>query len=193
MYPTEIGKLIEPIELIRDIIRIIGDDPARPGLKDTPDRVVRSWDELFSGYGEDPKSIMTVFEEKGTDEMVILKGVEVISVCEHHMLPFTGVAHVAYIPKDNRVLGISKLARIVDVFARRLQLQERLTDQVTDALMGEPLLPLGAACVIQATHSCMACRGIRQRPQMITSSLKGVFRQSEVRAELFQLIRGVAE
>lgn len=133
---------------------------------------------------------MTVFEDDTTDEMVVVRNIELYSMCEHHMLPFFGKAHVAYLPKG-RVIGVSKLARIVDVYARRLQIQERLTQQVTAAI-GKHLEPRGAACVIEASHFCMRCRGVgKQNSTMVTSSLTGAFRDfSEVRSEFFRLIEG---
>lgn len=174
---------------IRDLIRLAGDNPDREGLSETPGRVVAAYNELFAGYRQDPADLFTVFEPDGYSQMVVLRGVEFCSTCEHHMLPFTGVAHIAYIPRRH-VVGISKLARLVEVYARRLQIQERITEQVTTALM-QYLQPLGAACVLEAQHSCMACRGVRkQSSTMITSSLKGDFLEAEVRAEFLQLIRG---
>ena len=178
-----------PQENIRRILQYIGEDCTREGLKETPDRVVRSYSELFAGYKQDPADVFKVFEDGACDEMVLLKNVELTSFCEHHMLPFVGRAHVAYIP-DGKVIGVSKLARLVDVFARRLQIQERLTVQVTKAL-DEHLKPKGSACLIEAKHYCMACRGVqKQHSEMVTSSLTGVFRNIEVRQELLSLIHG---
>ncbi len=175
---------------IRDILLYIGENPDREGLVCTPDRVLRSYDELFSGYKQDPTELFTCFEDGACDEMVILKGLEFYSTCEHHLLPFFGVAHIAYIP-DGKVIGISKLARLLDCFARRLQVQERLTTQITECIQ-ENLQPLGSACVIEAKHLCMMCRGVRKQDStMITSCLIGAFRtNSTARQELLQLIRG---
>jgi len=175
--------------LIRLILKEIGEDPKREGLLDTPRRVVASWNELYSGYGKDPKELLTTFDSAGCDQIVLLKNIELYSMCEHHMLPFFGIAHVAYIP-DKRVIGISKLARLVDIFARRLQIQERIGEQVTGFLM-EELKPKGAACIIEATHMCMRMRGVsKQNSIMITSSMKGVFMtKPEAREELLQLIK----
>jgi GTP cyclohydrolase IA len=172
------------------ILRYIGEDPTREGLKDTPARVVRSYSELFAGYGMNPKDVLTVFEDGTCDEMVLVKDIEFTSFCEHHMLPFTGKAHVGYVP-NGRIVGLSKIGRVVDVFAQRLQVQERLTSQITQALMGEPLLPKGVGCVIEATHSCMSCRGVKkQQAVTITSDLQGVFREdARARAEFLSLIR----
>lgn len=174
---------------LQDIIRRIGDDPDREGLRDTPDRIIRSWGELYNGYSKDPSDLLTTFDTDGYDQIVLLKDIEVFSMCEHHMLPFFGKAHVAYIPKD-RVIGISKLARLVDIYARRLQIQERIGEQVTNDLMFY-LEPLGAACIIEAVHMCMRMRGCsKQHSTMVTSSLKGVFfDKSEARQELLELIR----
>ena len=175
----------------------IGEDPKREGLLDTPARVVRSWNELFSGYNQDPKKLVTKFNmTHGYNQIILLKDIELYSMCEHHILPFYGKAHVAYIPKvvetdgcSCTVLGISKLARLVDVYARRLQIQERVGEQVVDFLM-EECNALGAACIIEACHLCMRMRGCnKQNATMITSSLKGVFyKKQEARLELMSLI-----
>lgn len=176
-------------ELIRQILEQLGENPEREGLKDTPKRVVKSWTELYKGYMQDPKDILTTFESEGYNQIVLLKDIELYSMCEHHMLPFYGKAHVAYIP-NGKVIGISKLARLVDIYARRLQIQERIGAQVTAALM-EHLQPLGAACIIEATHMCMRTRGVqKQNSVMITSSMEGVFLEDVgAKQELLQLIR----
>jgi GTP cyclohydrolase I len=179
---------IDPLEAVQRLLVEIGEDPDREGLKDTPRRVLKSYNELFSGYGQKVESLMTVFEDDTSNEMVILTDIEFYSFCEHHMLPFFGKAHVAYLPMK-RVIGISKLARIVDMFSRRLQIQERLTSQITAAL-DKHLKPLGSACVIEAQHFCMRCRGVqKQNSSMITSSLTGVFKNEEVRAEFLGFIK----
>jgi GTP cyclohydrolase I len=177
-----------PQDAVRRLIQYIGDDPLREGLKETPDRVVRSYAELFAGYKQNPADVMKVFEDGACDEMVLLQDISCVSTCEHHLLPFIGTAHVAYIP-DKRVIGVSKLARIVDIYARRLQVQERLTQQITAAL-DEHLKPKGSACVIQAQHLCMACRGVgKQNAVMKTSSLSGAFKDdAKARAEFFAMI-----
>jgi GTP cyclohydrolase IA len=174
---------------IRETLKYLGEDPNREGLIDTPKRVVKSWGEIYSGYEKDPKDLLTTFDSDGYDQIVVLKDIELYSMCEHHMLPFFGKAHVAYIP-NGRVIGISKLARLVDLFARRLQIQERIGQQVTNALM-EYLDPKGAACIIEATHMCMRMRGVaKQNSIMITSSMTGVFMtKPETRNELTQLIK----
>jgi len=159
---------------IAEILQHIGEDPEREGLKETPNRVVRSWLELYQGYYQDPLDLLTTFESGTYDQIIVCKDVELFSMCEHHMLPFFGKAHVAYIPGD-KVIGVSKLARLVDIYARRLQIQERIGEQVTTFLM-ENLKPKGAACIIQAVHMCMRMRGVgKQHSEMITSSMKGSF------------------
>lgn len=182
--------MVSSEEALTQILRQLGEDPDREGLRETPNRVVRSWDELYAGYKKDVTSIFTVFTDVcNYDQVVICKDIELYSMCEHHMLPFFGKAHVAYLP-NKKVIGISKLARLVDIYARRLQIQERIGQQVTNALV-EYLNPLGSACIIEATHMCMRMRGCnKQRTAMITSSLTGVFRDDmAARAELFQLIK----
>lgn len=175
---------------VRHILEFIGEDPRREGLKDTPKRVERAWLEMTSGYKMDIQDCFTMFEDVKADEMVVLRGTEFVSTCEHHMMPFHGVAHIGYIP-NGKVIGISKLARILDVYAKRLQIQERICYQVTEAL-DTFLEPLGSACVLEASHSCMSCRGVgKQNSRMITSSLTGAFREKpEARQEFLQFIKG---
>lgn len=177
-----------PEENVRRIIEYIGDDPNRPGVLETPSRVVRSYAELFSGYKVDPASIFKTFDEP-CDEMVIVRDIEFYSTCEHHMLPFFGKAHIGYIP-NGKVAGVSKLARLLDVYARRLQIQERIGQQITNDL-DKYLQARGSACVLEAKHSCMTCRGVnKQHSTMVTSSLTGVFREKpEVRAEFLSMIK----
>jgi GTP cyclohydrolase I len=174
-------------EAVRQLLRAVGEDPAREGLRDTPGRVLRALREMTSGYGQEPGQILErVFAEQH-DEMIVLRGIRFQSLCEHHLLPFVGTAHVGYVPQV-AIVGLSKLARLVECFARRLQVQERLTDQIAQALMLH-LKPRGAAVVIEATHSCMAYRGARQPDAIMrTSALLGVMREPEVRAEFFRLI-----
>lgn len=176
-------------ESIKNILRYIGENPDREGLKETPARVARSYAELFSGYGQDPSSIMKVFEDGACDEMVLVRDLEFWSFCEHHMLPFFGKAHIAYLP-DRRIIGVSKLGRLLDIFTKRLQVQERLTVQITQSL-DEHLGCKGSACVIEAKHLCMVCRGVRkQNSIMVTSSLTGAFKiDQSTRAEFFNLIK----
>lgn len=173
-------------------LKLIGEDPEREGLKETPMRSAKAWKFLTCGYNRDPAEVMKQFDSDGYKQLVLLKDVEIFSLCEHHLLPFVGRAHIAYIP-DGKVLGVSKLARVVEIFARRLQIQERLGEQVTAALM-EHLQPTGAACIIEASHLCMQMRGVeKQHSKMITSSLKGIFLEDSpgghsARAELMQLV-----
>ncbi|NJC33552.1 GTP cyclohydrolase I [Sphingomonas jejuensis] len=177
-------------DAVRTLIRWAGDDPAREGLTDTPARVARAWLEYCSGYAEDPAHHLSrTFEEVGGyDEIVLLKDIPFQSHCEHHMAPILGVAHIAYLPR-NRVVGISKLARVLHGFARRLQVQERLTAQVADCIW-EHLQPLGVAVVVEATHACMTARGVRTPGvTMTTSRMMGVFRDDErSRREVLALI-----
>ena len=180
----------EAEKAIKTILGYIEEDPSREGLEDTPSRVVNSWDEIFSGYHQNPKEVLSsTFNGEGYDGIVLLKDIEFHSTCEHHLQPFTGSAHVAYIPTD-RIVGISKLARIVDVHSRRLQNQERITKDVADDLE-EHLSPLGCAVIIEATHGCMRCRGVKkQNATMTTSAMRGVFfDKPEARSELMRLIR----
>lgn len=176
---------------VRTLIYFAGDRAERPGLEDTPNRVYESHKKLFSGYNwtdEDIQKMLTLFDEP-CDEMVVLANIEFYSTCEHHLLPFIGTAHIAYIPDSNRVCGISKLARLLDVYARRLQIQERIGQQVTDALM-KHLMPKGAACILEAKHLCISCRGVeKQQSVMITSSMQGCFRTDiNTRTEFLRLI-----
>lgn len=160
--------------LVRGIIEALGDDPDREGLRDTPDRVVRSWSELFSGYGDDPvRHLRKTFAMTST-QMVSVNGIDLVSTCEHHMLPFAGTCDIAYLPRG-RVVGLSKFARLVDGYGRRLQIQERLTDQIADAIHLH-VDTLGVAVRIRARHSCMCLRGARnQGASMTTTALRGVF------------------
>lgn len=180
-------------DLVKGILEHIEPDQKkglREGLRNTPKRVVESWNEIYAGYKKDPKNILdATFNGEGYDGIVLLKDVEFYSTCEHHLLSFTGKAHVAYIPTD-KIVGISKLARLVEAFAKRLQNQERITTQVADALV-EHLKPLGAAVIIEASHSCMGCRGVKKNHAiMTTSAMRGVFfDKAEARAELMQLIK----
>ncbi|MEH6476738.1 MAG: GTP cyclohydrolase I FolE [Sneathiella sp.] len=178
-------------EAVRTLIRWAGDNPDREGLRGTPDRVTRSYGEFFAGYEENPADYLarTFDEVAGYDEMIILKGIRLESYCEHHMVPITGVAHVAYMP-DNRVVGISKLARVVDAFSKRLQIQEKLTQQIADTI-DQALKPKGVAVVIESAHQCMTTRGVhKDGVTMITSSMLGIFRKSDItRKELLSFIQ----
>jgi len=191
VFPWERAQNEAPAEdaVIR-ILQAIGEDPEREGLKDTPKRVVKSWNRLYGGYFIRPKDILsTVFSESGDyDEIVALKGIEFYSNCEHHMLPFYGSIHIGYLP-DGKVVGISKLARLVECFSRRLQIQERLTTQISNAL-NDVLKPKGVGVVVKAQHLCMVARGVeKQHSWMVTSSMTGVFRDDpQVRNEFLKLV-----
>src|SRR5438046_663282 len=177
---------------VREILLAVGEDPDREGLLKTPNRVARAYGELMAGLRSDPKAhLKTVFHEQ-YDEVVLLRDIEFHSLCEHQLLPFTGKAHVAYLP-DGKVVGLSKLARLVEGYARRPQVQERLTTQIADALM-EELAPVGAACVIEATHTCMTIRGAKKHGSvMVTSALRGIFKENpSSRAEILALMYGAA-
>ncbi|MEB3327685.1 MAG: GTP cyclohydrolase I FolE [Candidatus Sericytochromatia bacterium] len=178
-------------QALRTLLAYVGEDPDREGLRDTPDRVLRAYGEQFAGYKQDPAEILatTFAEVEGYEEMVLLKDIPFHSTCEHHLQPFEGKAHVAYLPGD-RVVGLSKLARLVDCFARRAQIQERLTRQVVAALM-EHLAPRGAAVMVEAAHGCMRCRGVRKDgAQMVTSAYEGDLAAPEARREFLQLVKG---
>jgi GTP cyclohydrolase I len=182
---------LEKIErAFREIIEAIGEDPEREGLADTPNRVARMYAELFEGLHIDPRMYLKVGFEVGHEEMVILKDIPFYSICEHHFMPFHGVAAVGYIP-DGRVVGLSKLARLVEAYARRPQIQEQLTGQIADSLM-EVLEPDGVAVVIEAEHLCMTQRGAKKPgSRMVTSATRGLFRKNDVtRAEFLSLVRG---
>jgi GTP cyclohydrolase I len=176
-------------ENIRRVLEYIGEDPNREGLIETPKRVVRSFEKLYGGYAQNPQDILKTFTEGACDEMVLLKNIELYSTCEHHMLPFYGKAHIAYIP-NGKVVGVSKLARLLEIYARRLQIQERIGQQITEAL-DTYLKPKGSACIIEAQHFCMVSRGVeKQNSIMVTSSLTGVFRNSiDTRNELLSLLK----
>lgn len=178
-------------DAVRTLIEWAGDNPQREGLLETPSRVLRAFDEFFSGYQTNPQEILskTFSEVDDYDEMIVLRDIEFTSHCEHHMVPFTGVAHVAYLPND-RVVGLSKLARLVDVYAKRLQIQEKMTAQIANSL-DKVLNPKGVAVVIEATHQCMTARGIRKKgATMQTSRMVGRFRKDpRTRQEFFDLIR----
>jgi len=175
---------------VRELLLAIGEDPDRDGLRDTPARVARSYAEVYAGLDQQPSDVLTTTFEIGHDELVLVRDIDVYSTCEHHLVPFHGVAHVGYIPgRDGRVTGLSKLARLVDVYARRPQVQERMTSQVADALV-EHLQPLGVLVVIECEHLCMAMRGVR-RPgtRTITSAVRGQLRDPATRAEAMVLLR----
>ncbi|TPW31242.1 GTP cyclohydrolase I FolE [Pararhizobium mangrovi] len=182
----------EAEEAVRTLLRWTGDDPTREGLRDTPRRVVDSYRELFAGYDQDAAEILgRTFEEvSGYDDIVLVKDIPFFSHCEHHMVPIIGKAHVAYLP-DERVLGLSKIARVVEIFARRLQTQEALTAQITDAI-DETLGPRGVAVMIEAEHLCMSMRGVRKQGSLTTTSrFTGAFKDhAQNQAHFFALLRG---
>ena len=178
---------------VRTLLAWTGDDPAREGLRDTPKRVVRAYEEFFRGYREDPAEILArTFEEvEGYDEMVVLKDIDFESHCEHHMVPIIGRAHVAYLPRA-RVVGISKLARVVDTFAKRLQIQEKMTAQVANTI-ASVLQPRGVAVVIESEHHCMTTRGVHKHgTTMVTSAMLGAFRDDEKTRQEFMGIVGLS-
>ena len=180
---------MEAMAAVRTLLSYIGEDVHREGLLNTPSRVVKAWDEMCSGYGQDPATILaTDFDGHGYNEIVACPWIEFSSTCEHHMISFTGHAHVAYIPRK-RVVGLSKLGRLVDCFAKRLQIQEQMTKQIADSIESV-LAPQGVAVVLQAKHLCMACRGVQKRSSvMVTSAMRGAFmKQGAARAEFFKLV-----
>ncbi len=193
---TTAAKSVKPTveeakEAVRTLIRWAGDNPEREGLRDTPRRVVEAYEEFYAGYDIDPESVLsTTFEEvAGYDEIVLLKNMSFESHCEHHMVPIIGKAHIAYLP-DKKVVGISKLARLLDVFAKRLQTQELMTSQIADVIE-KVLAPKGVAVIIDAYHECMTTRGVHKaETTTVTSQMRGVFRTSPCsRAELMQLVK----
>jgi GTP cyclohydrolase I len=176
---------------VREILIAIGEDPDREGLRETPGRVARSYDELFAGLAHDPADTVSAVFDLGHHEMILVKDIEVHSICEHHLLPFHGVAHVAYIPGEHgRITGLSKLARLVDVYARRPQVQERLATQIADALV-EYVGARGVIVVLECEHLCMSMRGVRKPgARTVTSAVRGVMRDAATRAEAMSLIVG---
>ncbi|SPF55410.1 GTP cyclohydrolase 1 [Candidatus Desulfosporosinus infrequens] len=187
------GMDLEKIEkAVYMILEAIGEDPTREGLRDTPKRVARMYAEVFCGLNQDPSQHLNVqFTEEEHEEMVIVKDIPVYSMCEHHLVPFYGKAHVAYIPRKGKITGLSKFARVVEGFAHRPQLQERLTSQIANAIMGE-LDPLGVVVVIEAEHMCMTMRGVKKAgSQTLTSAVRGVFKTNDsTRSEAFSMIQG---
>ncbi|MET7594616.1 GTP cyclohydrolase I FolE [Streptomyces sp. NPDC004082] len=174
---------------VRELLIAVGEDPDREGLRETPGRVARAYREIFAGLWQKPEDVLTTTFDLGHDEMVLVKDIEVLSSCEHHLVPFVGVAHVGYIPSvDGKITGLSKLARLVDVYARRPQVQERLTTQVADSLM-EILEPRGVIVVVECEHMCMSMRGVRKPgAKTITSAVRGQLRDPATRNEAMSLI-----
>lgn len=186
----EVIDLASIEQAVRQILVAIGENPDRDGLRNTPGRVARAYAELFAGLRVDPASVLTTAFEEEHDELVLVRDLEVVSMCEHHLLPFHGVAHVGYIPGESgRITGLSKLARLVEVYARRPQVQERLTSQVADVLM-QRLEPRGTIVVVDCEHMCMSLRGIRKPgARTITSAVRGIFqRDAKSRSEAMSLI-----
>lgn len=191
------GRAVAPFDeervrgAVRELLLAIGEDPERDGLRDTPARVARAYREMFAGLEQSPEEVLTTTFDLGHDEMVLVRDIELYSCCEHHLVPFHGVAHVGYIPSvDGRITGLSKLARLVDVYAKRPQVQERLTTQVADALV-RILEPRGVIVVVECEHLCMSMRGIRKPgAKTVTSAVRGVLRSPATRAEAMSLILG---
>lgn len=176
---------------VRELLLAVGEDPEREGLRDTPARVARAYQEIFAGLRQDPKDVLSASFDIGHEEMVLVKDIEVYSTCEHHLVPFHGVAHVGYIPgASGRVTGLSKLARLVDVYARRPQVQERMTGEIADALV-ELLEPRGVLVVVECEHLCMSMRGVRKPgSRTVTSAVRGQMRDPATRAEAMSLVSG---
>lgn len=176
---------------VRDILEAIGEDPDREGLVDTPKRVAKMYEEIFSSVNKDPADDLQIFfEQAGHEELILVKDIPFYSCCEHHLVPFFGKAHIGYIPRDGKITGLSKLARVVDTVAKRPQLQERFTTQIVEALQSK-LNPLGVIVVVEAEHMCMTMRGVKkQGSKTITSGVRGAFeKDAKARAEALQLIK----
>ncbi len=175
---------------VRDILEAIGENPSRSDLKDTPRRVAEMYEEIFAGVSKDPRRELEVVLDQKHEEIVLLKGIPLYSICEHHLIPFFGTANIAYIPKQGRVTGLSKLVRVVDVLAKRPQVQERLTTQVADIIMSK-LKPQGCMVVIEAEHLCMSMRGVKKPGTMtVTSAVRGIFQKNEkTRSEALALMK----
>lgn len=177
---------------VRLLIEAIGEDPERDGLKQTPQRVADFFEEIFSGVGRDPKEALKLYSTPNQDEMIILKDIPFYSLCEHHLLPFFGKAHIAYIPNENKITGFSSLARVVEASAHRLQLQERLATEIADVIM-EVVQPKGVLVVIEAEQLCLTMRGIKKPGSLaVTSAIRGAMHNAPTRAEAFALIKGKA-
>jgi len=175
---------------VKMILEAVGDDQSRADLKKTPERVADMYEEIFSGISKDPAKELEVLLSEKHDEIVLLKGIPLYSMCEHHLLPFVGKAHIAYVPKNNKVTGLSKLARVVEILSKRLQVQERLTTEIADVVM-KKLKPMGVMVIIEAEHLCMSMRGVKKPGvSTITSAVRGIFKEnSKTRAETLALIK----
>jgi GTP cyclohydrolase I len=181
-------QLIE--KAVRTILKAIGEDPQRLGLKDTPRRIADMYEEIFVGIKQDPKKELKTYTAKNEDEMIIIKDIPFYSVCEHHLLPFFGKAHLVYIPKNNRITGFSSLVRVIDVMAKRPIVQERLTHEIADFLM-KYLKPMGVLVIIEAEHLCLSMIGVKKPGTLtVTSAIRGAMRRAATRAEAFSLIKG---
>lgn len=195
VFPWETDEATGPEDAVRRMIQFVGENPDRDGLRETPGRVLRAWKELTEGYGQDAQQVLaTTFEQdegEAYDGIVVSRDIAFTSLCEHHLLPFTGTASVAYIPgEDGRIVGLSKLARVVELYARRFQVQERMTMQIAQAI-DDALQPGGVAVVLEARHSCQELRGVRKvGSTMVTSEVRGAFRDIAARAEVMNLLRG---
>jgi len=193
--PASCGKAVRTFDearaeaAVRELLIAIGEDPSRDGLRDTPSRVARAYREIFAGLYQDPEEVLTTTFDMGHDELVLVKDIELYSTCEHHLVPFHGVAHIGYVPShDGRITGLSKLARLVEVYAKRPQVQERLTTQIADALV-RILKPRGVIVVVECEHLCMSMRGIRKPgAKTVTSAVRGQLRDPATRAEAMSLI-----
>ncbi len=176
---------------VKMILEAVGDDPSRADLKKTPERVADMYEEIFSGISKDPAKELEVLLSEKHDEIVLLKGIPLYSICEHHLLPFVGKAHISYVPRNNRVTGLSKIARVVEILSKRLQVQERLTTEIADVLM-KKLKPRGVMVIIEAEHLCMSMRGVKKPGvSTVTSAVRGIFKEnSKTRAETLALIKG---
>jgi len=176
------------VEAVRTLIEYLGDDPNRPGVIESPERIIKSFEEIYRGYQLEPKEILKKNFDSDTKNLIVVSGIELYSTCEHHMLPFVGKCHIGYLP-DKKIVGVSKLSRLMDVFARRLQIQERLTNQIANSLM-EEIKPLGVAVMIEAQHLCMASRGVnKQATKMTTTAMLGQFENNfELKNEFYRLI-----
>jgi GTP cyclohydrolase IA len=191
IFPWEGNAVGSADDIPMRFLQYIGEDPTRDGLKETPQRVVKTWEKLYGGYSINPADLLKTFDNCNCSEMILLKDIEFYSTCEHHLLPFFGKAHIAYIPNvGGKVIGVSKLARLLECFARRLQIQERISAQIADFLM-EHLAPMGAAVCLEAQHFCMTSRGVEKQDSiMVTSALRGIFRDKpDARAEFYSLIK----
>mgnify|MGYP000489443180 CR=1 FL=1 len=175
---------------VKIILKAIGEDLNREGLKDTPRRVAEMYEEIFAGVKQDPKKELKTYRTKNEDEMILIKDIPFYSICEHHLLPFFGRAHIVYIPKDNKITGFSSLVRVIDIMAKRPLLQERLTHEIADFLMAN-LKPMGVLVVIEAEHLCLSMIGVKKPGTLtITSAIRGVMQSTATRAEAFSLIKG---